>query len=97
MTRPLGCNGKYGHSGALRHTRKGQKPCRKCKASRNHYNREYKRKGLLASPRKWELQPCGTPAAAQRHRKRGEPIDFACKVAAAKYKRDRRKLLKENS
>lgn len=32
-----------------------------------------------------ELRPCGTLAAHSRHRRRGEPIDQACKDAAAEY------------
>lgn len=32
-----------------------------------------------------QLQPCGTPAAYQRHRHRGEPIDDACRVAVNAY------------
>jgi hypothetical protein len=28
-----------------------------------------------------EPQPCGTPAAYQRHRKNGEPLDDACREA----------------
>lgn len=28
-----------------------------------------------------ELQPCGTNAAYQRHRRHGEPVDEACRTA----------------
>lgn len=28
-----------------------------------------------------ELKPCGTPAAARRHRRRGEPVDEECRAA----------------
>lgn len=28
-----------------------------------------------------ELKPCGTPAAARRHRRRGEPVDDECRTA----------------
>lgn len=95
MERPLGCNGKYGGSGMLKHQRKGEKVCRRCLNSKRHYNREYSRKGIVFSPRVYERQPCGTAAAAARHRKAGEPRDYACKVAEAQYKRDYRKRIKE--
>ncbi|TAP45628.1 hypothetical protein [Arthrobacter sp. S39] len=29
-----------------------------------------------------ELKPCGTPAAARRHRRRGEPVDEPCRQAS---------------
>lgn len=32
-----------------------------------------------------ELQPCGTYAAYQRHWRKGEPIDEACRQAASGY------------
>lgn len=34
-----------------------------------------------------ELQPCGTPAAYTRHRRRGEPVDDACAEARKAEKR----------
>jgi hypothetical protein len=34
------------------------------------------------------LKPCGTEAAWQRHRYRGEPVDEACEQAHRDYKRD---------
>lgn len=33
---------------------------------------------------------CGTIRAAWRHRRRGEPVDFACRVVHATYERERR-------
>lgn len=75
---PLGCNGKYGKSGANKHQRDGTPTCRKCKDSENHYWREKKR----GHPKPRILHPCGTPAAARRHRRKGEPLCFPCKVAA---------------
>lgn len=36
---------------------------------------------------KKELAPCGTPAAYQRHRRRGEEIDDACREAINAYNR----------
>ena len=92
MVRPLGCNGKYGGSGTLKHQRHGEPVCRKCKTSKNHYNREYKRKGIIF----YKPQPCGTPAAAKRHRRAGEPVDFKCRLAESEYKRQR-KLARENA
>ncbi len=38
------------------------------------------------------LLPCGTPAAYERHRRAGEPIDELCRVANNKYRRAARKL-----
>lgn len=38
-----------------------------------------------------ELTPCGTYAAAQRHRKRGEVVDDACLKASSEYQREYRK------
>ncbi|GAA3155448.1 WhiB family transcriptional regulator [Streptomyces rectiviolaceus] len=44
-----------------------------------------------AKPR--TLAPCGTPAAYDRHMRRGEPIDDACRVARrVRYRPDRRTL-----
>lgn len=37
-----------------------------------------------------DLAPCGTEAAAKRHRRRGEPIDPACRAAEARAKAERR-------
>ena len=36
----------------------------------------------------WKLAPCGTPAAARRHYRRGEPLDYACLQANANAKSD---------
>ena len=92
--RPLGCNGRYGNSGGSWHRRqtraKARKVCARCKKSAAHYARERRRGGI--KPR--ELQPCGTWAAAVRHRYKGEELDFACRLAEAKQaqeKRDRKR------
>jgi hypothetical protein len=85
-TRPLGCNGRYGHSGADWHYRRKQKVCARCKRSRAHYERERRRGGLVPA----RLKPCGTTAAAQRHRDRGEDVCFKCKVADADKAQRRR-------
>lgn len=45
-------------------------------------------------PASLELQPCGTPAAADRHRKKGEPICDPCKEAKRIESRDRRARIK---
>lgn len=79
MARPLGCNGKYGRSGAAAHTRRGTAICQKCRDSRSHYRRELAR----GQPNPRVLKPCGTKAAACRHRAKGEPLDFACRLAEA--------------
>ena len=89
--RPLGCNGKYGSSGTQAHTRAGTAVCGACRASYNHYQRE-RRRGQ-GKPR--IAQPCGTPAAADLHKRRGETLDFACRLAlaqAAKAMRERWRL-----
>lgn len=88
--RPLGCNGKYGTSGIVAHSRKGEPTCEACRASRNHYMRELRRNN--PSPRK--LHPCGTPAAYHRHERKRERKDFACRLAHSKY---RQKLAQEKS
>lgn len=91
LARPLGCNGKYGNSGGSAHRRRGEAPCRKCRTSQAHYKREHRRGALR--PRR--LKPCGTWAAAARHRARNEPLDFACSVAEANYQQERRTKKKE--
>lgn len=77
--RPLGCNGRYGNSGGAWHRRRGQPICAKCKASAAHYARERRRGGIR--PR--GLEPCGTLAAAERHRFNKEPLCFKCRLADA--------------
>lgn len=84
--RPLGCNGRYGNSGRRRHQRRGEMPCRKCTDSANHYKRETRR----GQPMPRRLKPCGTPAAASRHRFHSEPLDFACMVAEARHRTELR-------
>lgn len=90
--RPLGCNGKYGGSGISAHRRKGTKPCKKCRDSYNHYRRDMRRGGR-GTP--FKVAPCGTYPAAQRHKHRGEPLDFACKLARAEYAREWRAAQRE--
>jgi hypothetical protein len=82
MARPLGCNGRYGPSGRLAHSRAGEEPCALCKESHNHYRREAKR-GNPGTGRR--LKPCGTNAAAKRHRRRGEKECLPCAVARSNY------------
>lgn len=89
--RPLGCNGKYGGSGYNRHLREKTEPCRRCRNSLNHWRRDKSRGGI--APRKHK--PCGTNAAARRHRTKGEPLDLACRVAEAAYTAELRKLARE--
>lgn len=83
--RPLGCNGKYGASGTTAHRKRGETPCAACSESNGHYVYETKTRGL--KPRK--LQPCGTNAAAIRHRRRGEELCFPCRLAQAKDRNQR--------
>jgi hypothetical protein len=81
-TRPLGCNGKYGPSGSLAHKRLGEAVCPVCRESVNHYRREGRR-GSGGTQRR--LRPCGTNAAAKRHRRNNEELDFRCRVAEFDY------------
>lgn len=37
-----------------------------------------------------DLAPCGTNGAAERHRRRGEPVDEACRLAAREHDRARK-------
>lgn len=56
--------------------------------------RRAQRDGML--PRNGrELAPCGTPAAAERHRRHGEDVDEACKQAKQAYQREMRELAKQ--
>jgi len=88
--RPLGCNGKWGNSGSEAHKRRGEEPCEKCLASSAHYAREYRRGGI----QKRKLAPCGTTAAAERHRTHREPLDFACRLVMAAKEQKRREARK---
>lgn len=42
-------------------------------------------------PRSRELRPCGTVSAYERHLRRGEPTDPACRAAAKARKAEHRK------
>lgn len=79
LVRPLGCNGKPGYSGGDKHRRQGTVVCGLCREAANHARREARRGQPYPAP----LYPCGTPAAAKRHRRKGEPIDLRCAVAEA--------------
>lgn len=48
-------------------------------------------KARPAQPAPRPLEPCGTPAAAARHRVHREPIDDACRSAERHYSRDRKR------
>jgi hypothetical protein len=84
--RPLGCNGKYGDSGRKVHRRRGEDICDKCRQSANHVVRERRR----GSPNPQRINPCGTPAAARRHRLHGEKPCLDCYTAEAQYHADLR-------
>ena len=75
--RPLGCNGRYGKSGVNLHRYHKTPYCDACKASARHYEREVRRGQKY--PR--VLRPCGTRAAAERHRNKGEELCWPCKIA----------------
>lgn len=78
---PRGCNGQIGESGRKRHTRHRTPICDECRAASAWYARERKRGGRISRP----LKPCGTMAAATRHRTRGERVCLACAIAEARY------------
>ena len=80
--RPLGCDGKYGGSGRKKHQRNRTPNCDQCRASNNHYQREFRRGQPKPRP---VPQPCGTMAAAHRHREAGEKPCLECYGAEAKY------------
>jgi hypothetical protein len=49
-----------------------------------------------ACRRRWaSVSPCGTVSAAVRHRRRGEPLDEACRAAEREYQRARRQRRRE--
>ena len=87
FARPLGCNGRYWGSGRKVHQRAGTPTCEACRDSNWHYQREFRRGQPLPRP---VPQPCGTPAAAHRHRARGEKPCLDCYAAEAKYHADLR-------
>lgn len=43
-----------------------------------------------------EPRPCGTPAAARRHRDRGEPLDPLCALASTEIDRLRKRTARAN-
>lgn len=79
--RPNGCNGKPGDSGRNRHKRRNEPTCQQCREAANHANRERRRGQPLPRP----LHPCGTFAAATRHRNKNERLCIPCQIAEAKY------------
>lgn len=87
--RPLGCNGLYGKSGENLHRHHGTAVCDACRESARHYEREVRRGQKY--PR--VLKPCGTRAAAERHRANGEEVCYRCKVAESEHQasRDRKR------
>jgi len=84
--RPLGCNGRYGKSGAAAHYARGEPRCDDCAASQRHYEKEWRRGQRY--PR--VLKQCGTVAAAKRHQGNNEPMDFDCSEAIYKYEKARK-------
>lgn len=90
--RPKGCSGKYGDSGRNLHRRRNEPVCGSCSESSNHAKRERRR----GQPNPHRIRPCGSMAAATRHRNNNEELDFACKVAEANYHAELR-AHKENS
>lgn len=50
-----------------------------------------------AGPGRAASSPCGTPSAARRHWRRGEPLDEACRQAACRDRRERAARQQERS
>lgn len=46
---------------------------------------------VVAKPTGRQLKPCGTRAAAQRHRYRGEPLCDSCVAAVRRHDRERKR------
>ena len=88
-------------SGYQRHRRNDETPCQACKDANRDYNRQKdaqrkeranqrkreKRQAAGATPR--VLRPCGTTAAARRHRRKGEELCGPCREA---YRENMREL-----
>src|SRR4051812_33511297 len=72
-------------AGYNRHWRAGEERCQPCKDAMAAVQRMRKagqdvpRELLGGTPR--PIAPCGTRYGAARHRKRGEPLDEACRAA----------------
>ena len=80
-------------SGYQRHRRNQEQPCQACRDANREYNRQKdaqrkeranarkreKRQAAGATPR--VLRPCGTSAAARRHRRKGEELCGPCREA----------------
>lgn len=70
------------------HQQRGEYACDECKDARAKY--EAARKGHQhTGKRRRTLAPCGTKTAALRHRRRGEPLDYQCRLAEAEEARNR--------
>lgn len=83
--KPCGTPGGYG-----RHIFRKESPCQPCREAWREYQIEYDKARArtnhdkAATPR--ELAPCGSFAAAQRHRKNGEELCGPCRQADRDYK-----------
>lgn len=83
--------------GYHRHRTHGEEACLACKRAMAAYERErakdrpprVRKRPSRAKPpeEKRPLQPCGTRAAYERHRRKGEPACDACVKAFKEYKR----------
>lgn len=95
--KPCGTRAAY-----CRHISRREEPCDPCKAAHAEYRRAYvaghrDRVNAQARASRWRLargeapflDPCGTPAAYQRHWRRGE-VCQPCRDAWARYCRERR-------
>lgn len=55
------------------------------RAALDRINNESDKPTAVPNCGKKRLQPCGTRAAYERHRRRKEPVDDACKAAKTEY------------
>ena len=89
--RVLGKNGQPlalcgGRSGYLRHLRNNETPCDDCKDG-NARQKAAQRGGTHTGQRTGPAQ-CGTHSGAIKHRTKGEPTCFACRIAESAYRRE---------
>lgn len=88
-------------SGYSKHRRDGEPACRPCREAANEYQRTRSQKNRGEKPQRSNrhtanLQPCGTMAAYQRHKRDGEepcqPCREAKRIASKEYQRKARAL-----
>lgn len=82
---PCGTQGGYS-----RHRWRGEEPCDPCRLAWRDYQRAWReatgRRSYEKPQAPHDLAPCGTYAAAQRHKVHGEPVCDDCAAAVRTYK-----------